>query len=178
MRLIIFHLYTDLINRLRPPAAEACCRERRSAQQTTTHIGGVRHPRGPPLLGSHAASPPLHQRMDACTVHAHRQTRAILIHGSRLSDETEDGLQSRCVGDAREPRPKRPEWSSHQAIMRLFFLLKTRAQSDPMRWAGGAECTSAEGAEGIPPCENITRLDSDKWFRSWLSAGQRLFHWR
>lgn len=95
MRLIIFHLYTDLIIRLRPPAMEARCRERRSAQQTTTNIWCVRHTCRQPPLASHAALPLLHQRM-------HERIRALypptvkhvwsLSIDPRLSDETAWGL--------------------------------------------------------------------------------------
>lgn len=171
MRLIIFHLYTDLINWLRPPAAAARCRERRSARQTTTHIWYVWHTCRQALLA----------QADRCAVHAPPSNTCdphlwILAKwwtsrgGLRVWMETqeqtpEDGLQSRWRGEGREPCPKRSEWSSYQMLMRLFSCWK----SDRTRWTGGAEC-----AEGVPPCENIMKLDSDKWFRSRLSAGQRL----
>lgn len=172
-----------------------------SARQTT-HMWFVSHTCRQPLLASRAALPVSYRRMheQICTLYtpAVKHTLSSATDGSKgtatgestwgsgMETQTqiqtaEDVLQSRCIRD----RPvwwelclKRSEWSSYQMIMSLFSLWKSEPSQTFEAELVVPACASAERAEGVPHCENIMKLDSDKWFRSRLSAGQRLFYWR
>lgn len=146
MRLIIFHLYTDLINRPRPHAVEARCRElaaNNAHMMCITYMSTT--PAGLPQ-GSAPFTPP-HAQADMYTVHAHCQKNVVFSHRSRRRkvewwinmglgvgwrhrrqiQTPENGLQSRCNHDRPawwEPCLKRSDWSSYHMIMSLFFLWK------------------------------------------------------
>lgn len=172
-----------------------------SARQTT-HIWFVSHTWRQPLLASHAALPlswrHMHEQIwtlytpavshtwSSATDRSKGTATEKSTWGSGMRTQTqiqtpEDVLQSRCI----RARPawwelclKRSEWSSYQMIMSLFSLWESEPSQTLEAELVEPACASAKRAEGSPHCENIMKLDSDKWFRSWLSAGQRLFHWR